>query len=88
MKGAKKRQNQLYYTLRQNTNLEKTKYSIHGMRNSRSEGVVAERRIFFLRALPGWSQALVSTYVCTSVPRAGGRAVLPAPKHVQTFQNF
>ena len=50
----------------------------------RSEGVVAERRIFFLRALQGWSgrkpvflRPYVRTYVRTSVRATGRRPAAP-----------
>ena len=58
---------------------------------NRSEGVVAERRIFCLHALQGWSgrePRFLRPYVRTSVRAAGRRpAVPPFPKNIKTCAN-
>ena len=61
----------------------------------RSEGVVAERRIFFLHALQGWSgrdprflRPYARTSVRPSVRAAGLRpAAPPFPKNIKTCSN-
>ena len=59
--------------------------------SSRSEGVVAERRIFFLHALQGWSgrePRFLRTSVRPYVRAAGRRpAVPPFPKNIKTCAN-